>query len=105
MEVILEDMSSGVRILVTNHDGSIVCKGLSSFAIVFFVRLMICKGEIKEKAIPIQACYRPMGFQEVETPRFHDNLHINVIRLSALCTGPPFPQEIFLVQAERRIHG
>jgi hypothetical protein len=27
MEVSLEGMGSGVRILVTNHDGSIVCKG------------------------------------------------------------------------------
>jgi hypothetical protein len=52
---------------------------------------MICKGEIKAKAIPIQASYRPMGFQEVEAPRFHDNPHMMLIRLSALCTSPPFP--------------
>jgi hypothetical protein len=40
---------------------------------------------------------RPWGFQEVETPRFHDNRHMKVVRLSDLCTGRLYPQEIFLV--------
>ena len=31
--------------------------------------------------------YRPLGLQEVETPRFLNNRHMNVARLSALCTG------------------
>jgi len=29
----------------------------------------------------------PKGFQEVEAPRFQDNRHMKVARLSALCTG------------------
>jgi len=34
------------------------------------------------------------GFQEVKVPRFHDGM---VVRLSTLCTGYLFPQEVLLV--------
>ena len=51
----------------------------------------------KAKAIPLQAWTGPEGFQEVEAPRFQDNRHINVVRLSALFTGSLYPQETFLV--------
>jgi len=44
-----------------------------------------------------QSYYRPWGFQEIEAPRFHDNRHVKVVRLSALRTGRLYPQEIFLV--------
>jgi len=47
-----------------------------------------------------QSHYRPgqgLGFQEVEAPKFQDNWHMKVVRLSALCTGHLYPQEIFLV--------
>jgi len=40
---------------------------------------------------------RPRGFQEGEAPRFQDNRHMKVVRLSALRTGPLYSQEIFLV--------
>jgi hypothetical protein len=38
------------------------------------------------KAKVKQSHYRPLGFQEVEAPRFLDNQHMKVIR-SALRTG------------------
>ena len=43
---------------------------------------------------------RQWVFQEIEAPRFHDNKHMKVVRLSALNTGrlqPPPTQKMFLV--------
>ena len=37
------------------------------------------------------------GYQEFEVPRFQDNRHMNVVRLSALHTDRLYPQKIFLV--------
>jgi len=60
--------------------------------------IIIIKVKCKEgKAIPVTVLYRPWGFQEFEAPRFKDNRHIKVVRLSALCTGRLNPQEVFLV--------
>ena len=39
----------------------------------------------------------PWGFQEAEAPRFQENRHMKVVRLSAPRTGRLYPQEIFLV--------
>ena len=50
-----------------------------------------CK--VKGKAI----LERPLGFQEVEGPRFQDTRHMKVVRLSAVRTGLLYPQEILLV--------
>jgi hypothetical protein len=49
------------------------------------------------KSNPITGLSRPWGFQEVEAPRFQDNLHIKMLRSLALRTGRLYPQEIFLV--------
>jgi hypothetical protein len=55
--------------------------------------MLSAKYKVKVK----QSHYRPLGFQEVETPRFLDNRHMKVVRLSALRSGRLYPQEILLV--------
>ena len=42
-------------------------------------------------------CTGPLRFQEGEAPRFPDNQHMKVARLSALGTGRLYPQETPLV--------
>ena len=46
----------------------------------------------------------PWGFQEVEAPRFQDNRHMQVVRLSAIRTGRLYPKKYswhsFLLEAE-----
>jgi hypothetical protein len=44
-----------------------------------------------------QSRYRPGVAQEVKVPRFHDNGHRMVVRLSAVRTGRHYLQEIYLV--------
>ena len=61
------------------------------------IRNIFCVLYSKEK----QTHYRlgqAVRVQNVETPRFQDNRHMKVVRLSALHTGRLYPpQEIFLV--------
>jgi hypothetical protein len=38
------------------------------------------------KSNPITGLGRPIGFKEVEVPRFQDNRHMKVVKLSALRT-------------------
>ena len=49
------------------------------------------------KSSPITGLDRPRGFQKVGGPKFQDNCHMKVVRLSALRTGHLYPQKIFLV--------
>ena len=51
----------------------------------------------KKKSNSITGLDRPRGFQNIKAPRFQDNWHMKVARLSALCTSRFYPQEIFLV--------
>jgi hypothetical protein len=46
---------------------------------------------------PITGLDRPWRFQKIEAPRLQDIRYIKLVRLSALCTGRIYPQEIFLV--------
>jgi len=41
----------------------------------------------KGGAIPLQAYYRPRGFQEFEAPRFRDMWHLKALMLSTICTS------------------
>jgi hypothetical protein len=43
--------------------------------------------QVKGQSNPITGLDRPLGFQEVEAPRFLDNWHMKVVRLSTLRTG------------------
>ena len=45
----------------------------------------------KGKGNPITGLNRPRGFQQVEAPRFQDNRHMKVARLSALRTDRFLP--------------
>ena len=45
----------------------------------------------KGKAIPLQAWTGPEGSRKVEAPRFQDNRHMKVVRLSALRTNRLYP--------------
>jgi len=57
----------------------------------------LIKGKENRKSNPTTGLDRPWGFQKIEDPRFHDNQHMNVVRLSALRTGLLYPQVIFLL--------
>jgi hypothetical protein len=49
---------------------------------------------LHEASNPITGLDRPIVFQEVEDPRFQDNRHMKVVRLSALRTGRLYPPGI-----------
>ena len=62
--------------------------------------------EVAVKYNPITGLDRPWGFQEVEAPRFQDNRHMKVVRLSAPTHRPPLPPRkyswySFLLEAVR----
>jgi hypothetical protein len=47
--------------------------------------------EMYVQSNPITGLERPWGFQEFEAPRFQDNRHMKVVRLSVLHTGRLYP--------------
>jgi hypothetical protein len=53
--------------------------------------LVVLCVELVKASNPITGLDRPLGFQEVEAPRFLDNRHMKVVRLSAVCTGRLYP--------------
>jgi len=55
---------------------------------------IIIKVKVKQSRYRLGQALRVTG---VEAPRFQDNRHTKVVRLSALRTGRIYPQEIFLV--------
>ena len=62
-------------------------------------------GKGKGKSNPITGLDSHCGFQQVEAPRFQDNWHMKVVRLSALCTACLYPPRkyswySFLLEAE-----
>jgi hypothetical protein len=55
------------------------------------LRFLAYRYEIKRWSSPITGLDRPLGFQEVEAPRFLDNRHMKVVRLSDLRIGRVYP--------------
>ena len=80
----LDVFNKSCRLQGSNDDSSVFQP-----VITYHFHFYIVKG--KGKAIPLQ------GFQEVEAPRFQDNRHMKVVRLSALRIGRLYPQETLLV--------
>ena len=56
-----------------------------------------CLGLTVLPPLPITDLDRPWGFQEAEAPRFQENRHMKLVRLSVLRTGRLYPREAFLV--------
>jgi hypothetical protein len=66
------------------YAGEVMLWYVKQYLLILFTKWCIvnkCKG--KRIAFPVQAYYRPV-LQEFEAPRFLDNRHIRVVRLSAL---------------------
>jgi hypothetical protein len=55
--------------------------------IILYKLQLSCILVAKQESNPITGLDRHRGFQEVEAPRFQDNRHMKVVRLSALRTG------------------
>jgi len=66
-----------------------------TFRRIVLPRLRGHKGA-KGKAAPYQAYHGPLGLHEIETSRFLDNRHMQVVMFSALRTGSLYPKEMFL---------
>jgi hypothetical protein len=80
-------------VVVTKKCTHVICKcfvilrWVISYCICCIYVLRICGS----KSSPITGLDRPWEFQEFQAPKFHDNRHMKVLRLSALRTGRPYP--------------
>jgi len=59
------------------------------YVVIYYINTK--KQKLKRLSSPITGLDRPRVFQEVEALRLQDNLHIKVVRLSALHTGRLYP--------------
>jgi hypothetical protein len=75
--VIIRKISKTTKFIQTPTQDGYLQSMLLSFA-----------GRVKVK----ESLHRPWGFQEVEAPRFIDNRHMQVVRMSGLRTGRLYPQ-------------
>jgi hypothetical protein len=71
-----------------NHDVTLNYK-TTHFLLLGLQAQAVIESSIKlhGKINPITGLDRPLGFKEVEAPKFLDNRHVKVVRLSTLCTG------------------
>jgi hypothetical protein len=88
--------------LVLNSSLTVFCFWTYSFIFYFYdsfssILLLIFFALPSPTVNLVKTMDRPWGFQELEAPRFQDNQHMKVVRLSTLRTDCLYPQETFLV--------
>jgi len=80
-------------VIVTKKYTYVICKSFVTLRSVISY-CMYCIYVLRiwgSKSGLITGLDRPWAFQEFEAPRFQDNWHMKVLRLSALSTGRPYP--------------
>jgi hypothetical protein len=83
--------SRTTAISIPNGHSSVVCTlgdHGSWIANITFFCFLIIKVKVSNSCRGLD---RSRAFQEVEAPKFQDNRHLKVVRLSAVCTGLLYP--------------